>query len=181
MIFLAITTLNFAVARSIPTTSYATGIEELLTLSYFIAAISTPQAIVVGVLEQNAKVSAELAKKKEKEVASKLKLADKLKLQSQKSASDSPSSHKIPIVQFDSESESAPDLPRQPSKAPNLADALSRALSKHFTQMAEQPKEIFNFSYKSRAAMIIDRTFYYGFLLTTIIAFSLFFSGKSLA
>ena len=177
MIFLSITALNFAVDKSIPTTSYATGIEELLVFGYIIAAISTPQAIVVGVLEQNAVAKASQEKSKEKEVTNKLKLGEIFKTNPPTAAAAKPKeSTSIPIAFGEPAQNKAPNR-QQSNGALNVADAFSKALSMHFSRMAEKPKETFNFTYKSRAAMVIDRFFYYGFLICSIVAFSLFFQN----
>ena len=73
--FFSITALNFVIARKIPASSYATGIEQLMLTSYIIASLSAPHAIVIGVLEIHARQAKAEAKVKEKEVKQKLNLA----------------------------------------------------------------------------------------------------------
>ena len=185
-IFFSITALNFTVSNKLPASSYATGIEELLLTSYAIAALATPQAIVVGVLEVNAKNRQAEIERKE------AKAKQKLNLSSIMSAKRTPSSdvtqeRVIPIGEDDRRNGGGSQTNNNGGgggggvmKASAFTEVLSRALSAQYGALVGKPVEQVNFKYASKAGKIIDRSFYYTFLIVDLVCFSLFFSRGSI-
>lgn len=185
-IFFSITALNFTVSNKLPASSYATGIEELLLTSYAIAALATPQAIVVGVLEVNAKNQQAEIERKE------AKAKQKLNLSSIMSAKRTPSTditqeRVIPIGEDNRRNGGGSQTNNNGGgggggvmKASAFTEVLSRALSAQYGALVGKPVEQVNFKYASKAGKIIDRSFYYTFLIVDLVCFSLFFSQGSI-
>ena len=65
-------------------------------------------------------------------------------------------------------------------KASAFTEVLSRALSAQYGALVGKPVEQVNFKYASKAGKIIDRSFYYTFLIVDLVCFSLFFSRGSI-
>ena len=204
--FFSITALNFVIARKIPASSYATGIEQLMLTSYIIASLSAPHAIVIGVLEIHARQAKAEAKVKEKEVKQKLNLAkmmsspSKMAKQPVAATPSSPTNgggiaEKGVSDDGDSTIESIPlnfgnddtnggggsGKKGRPARQLNFGEALGKALSVHYEKFAIKPKEQFSFKYNSAMAMVLDRALFWTFLLVDLSFVITFFIKGSVA
>lgn len=179
VIFLSITSLNFAVSGKLPASSYTTGIEELLLYCYAIAAIATPQAVFVGALEVNARQKQSAAQQKERKSKETLGFGEQIKsaLSKDKPADPEEGKHSgIPLA-FGNSGNGASSGKSKKAKQNNtqMGEMFLRALSAHYNTLVTKPSEQIRFDYVSRAAKYIDRITYYTMLTVTLIMYILFF------
>ncbi len=183
-VFLSMTALQFVISDKLPSSSYATGVEELILIGYIIATISVPEAIIVSVLQA---VGHKLALRKKRKI--KKKRAKALGVDSPKSARSG------------SDSDSDSDSSSSSSDSGRDKDYLERGEGGHggqggskvsplptkLKQRAKPRKSVAKLvykasrpSYSSNLAAITDRVFFYTMLLVVIVACSLIFSNGSM-